>query len=116
MSRDTTLIFKPSFVETPLRIALAMAAVIRSWQELYTILGFPEPNDSEATRTFIITEFISEHPVFDSESYYFRIQLNIHRSAVTVPHFMDVWRRLETMLPPSALAHISVDVIQTSTR
>ena len=91
-----------------------MAAVIRSWQDLYTILGFPEPNDSEETHTFIITDFISEHPVFVAESYYFRIQLNIHRSATRILHFMDVWRRLETILPPSALANISVDVIQTS--
>ena len=95
-----------------------MAAAIRSWRELYTILGYPEPNDTEATLTFIITDFISEHqnPVFDSETYYFRIQLNIHRSAVSAPHFMDVRQRLAIMLPPSALANISVDVLQTSTR
>ena len=106
--------FQSSFVKTPLRIARAMAAVVRSWHDLYTMLGFLKPNDSEETRTFIITDFISEHPVFVSEAYYFRIQLNIHRSATRIPHFMDVWRRLATVLPQSALANLSVDVVQTS--
>ena len=95
-----------------------MASPIRSWRDLYTSLGYPEPNDTEVTRTLIITDFISAHqnPLFDSETYYIRIPLDIHRSAVSVPHFMDVIQRLAIMLPPSALANISVDVLQTTTR
>ena len=36
-----------------------MASPIRSWRELYTILGYPEPDDVELTRTVIITDYIS---------------------------------------------------------
>ena len=95
-----------------------MASPIRSWRDLYTSLGYPEPNDTEETRTLIITDFISGHqnPLFDSEIYHLRIPLDIHRSAVSVPHFMDVTRRLATILPPSALANISVEVLQTVPR
>ena len=95
-----------------------MASPIRSWRDLYTSLGYPEPNDTEETRTLIITDFISGHQnqLFDSEIYYLRIPLDIHRSAVSVPHFMDVMHRLATILPPSALANISVDVLQTVSR
>ena len=95
-----------------------MASPIRSWRELYTILGYPEPNDTEVTRTLIITDFISAHqnPLFASESYYIRIPLDIHRSAVPVPHFMDVMHRLASILPPGAMANISVDLLQTTVR
>ena len=48
-----------------------------------TMLGYLEPNDPEETRSLIITYVISEHPVFVSEAYYFRIQLNIHRSRIS---------------------------------
>ena len=94
-----------------------MASPIRSWRELYTSLGYLEPNDTEATRTVIVTDFISAHhnPLFDSETYYIRITLNIHRSAVPVPHFMEVVQRIRTILPPGAMDHISVDVLQTTT-
>ena len=94
-----------------------MASPIRSWRELYTSLGYQEPNDTESTRTLIITDFITAHqnPLFDSETYYIRIPLDIHRSAVSVPHFMEVVQRLRTILPPGAMAHISVDVLQTTT-
>ena len=95
-----------------------MASPIRSWRELYTILGYPEPNDTEVTRTLIITDFISAHqnPMFAWESHYIRIPLDIHRSAVPVPHFMDVMQRLATILPPGAMANISVDLLQTTVR
>ena len=95
-----------------------MASPIRSWRELYTILGYPEPNDTEVTRTLIITDFISAHrnPLFDSETYYIRIPLDIHRSAVSVPHFMEVVQRLRTILPPGAMSNISVDLLHTSAR
>ena len=95
-----------------------MASPIRSWRELYTILGYPEPDDVDLTRTLIITDYISAHqnPLFDSETYYIRIPLDIHRSSVPVLHFMDVMQRLRTILPPGAMSNISVDLLQTSAR
>ena len=95
-----------------------MASPIRSWRELYTILGYPEPDDVELIRTVIITDYISadQNPLFDSESYYIRIPLDIHRSSVPVLHFQDVMQRLRTILPPGAMSNISVDLLQTSAR
>ena len=95
-----------------------MASPIRSWRELYTILGYPEPDDVDLTRTLIITDYISAHqnPLFDSESYYIRIPLDIHSSSVPVLHFMDVMQRLRTILLPGAMSNISVDLLQTSAR
>ena len=107
-----------NLVGSPLASLLTMASPIRAWRELYTMLGHPEPNDSEATRTLIITDFISAHQnlLFDSETYYIRIPLDIHRSVVPVPHFMDVMQRLATMPPPGAMANISVDLLQNTAR
>ena len=95
-----------------------MASPIRSWRMLYTILGYPEPDEVELTRTVIITEYISAHqdPLFDSESYYIRIPLDMHRSFVPVLHFAEVMHRLRTILPPEAMSNISVELLQVSAR
>ena len=95
-----------------------MASPIRSWRSLYTFLGYPEPDDVELIRTVIITDFISAHQdqLFDSESYFIRIPLDIHRSSVPVQHFQDVMQRLRTILPPGAMLNISVELLQTPAR
>ena len=95
-----------------------MASPIRSWRALYTFLGYPEPDDVELTRTVIITVFIAAHQdqLFDSESYYVRIPLDSHRSSVPVQHSQEVMQRLRTVLPPGAMANISVEILQSPAR
>ena len=84
-----------------------MSSPIRSWSALYNFLGYPEPEDSELTRSVIITYFTAPHQdqVFASESYYVRIL-----------HFVDVMNRLRTIIPPQAMASISVEVLQVRAR
>ena len=95
-----------------------MASPIRSWSALYNLLGYPEPDDAELTRAVIITFFTAPHqdPVFASESHYVRIQLHSHLSAEPVQHFAEVLDRLRTIIPPQAIASISVDVLQVPAR
>ena len=95
-----------------------MASPIRSWSALYSFLGYPVPDDAELTRAVIITFFIAPHqdPVFASESYYVRIPLDSHLSSVPVQHFAEVMHRLRTILPPGAMASISVEVLHVPAR
>ena len=95
-----------------------MASPIRSWSVLYNLLGHPEPDDAELTREVIITFFTAPHqdPVFASESHYVRIQLHSHLSAEPVQHFAEVMNRLRIIIPPQAMASISVDVLQVPAR
>ena len=95
-----------------------MAAPIRTWSALYNVLGYPEPDDPELTRTIIITYFIASHQdqVFASETYFVRIPLHFHRSSETVPHLMEVMSRLRTIISPQAMVSISVEVLHTPAR
>ena len=95
-----------------------MASPIRSWNALYNFLGYPEPDDAELTRAVIITFFTAPHqdPVFASESHYVRILLHSHLSAEPVQHFAEVMNRLRIIIPPQAMASISVDVLQVPAR
>ena len=95
-----------------------MPSLIRSWSALYNFLGYPETEDAELTRAVIITFFTAPHQnqVFASESYYVRILLHSHLSAEQVQHFAEVMNRLRIILPPQAMAGISVDVLQVPTR
>ena len=96
----------------------SMPSPIRSWSALYNLLGHPEPDDAELTRAVIITFFAAPHqdPFFASESYYVRILLHSHLSAEPVQHFAEVMNRLRIILPPQAMAGISVDVLQVPAR
>ena len=96
----------------------SMASPIRSWSSLYNFLGYPEPDDAELTRSVIITFFTAPHqdPVFASESHYVSIQLHSHLITESIQHFAEVLNRLRTIMPPQAMASISVDVLQVPVR
>ena len=95
-----------------------MAAPIRSWSALYSLLGYPEPEDAELTRAVITTFFVAPHQdlAFASESYYIRILLHTHLTAQPVQHFAEVMNRLCIIIPPQSMACISLDVLQVRVR
>ena len=91
---------------------------VRSWNELYRILGYAEADDPELARAAIFTNFVSSHQnaFIDTANFYVNINLHIYLSAVSIPHFGDVTHRLATILPPDAMASLSIEVLQIPAR
>ena len=91
---------------------------VRSWNELYRILGYAEADDPEVARAAIFTNFVSSHQnaLIDTANFYVNINLDTYLSAVSIPHFGDVTHRLATILPPDAMASLSIEVLQIPAR
>ena len=116
----------PTYPLAPVRIQAkfvkpvpAMArSSIRSWNELYRILGYAEADDPELARAAIFTNFVSSHQnaLIDTDNFFVNINLHIYLSAVSIPHFGDVTHRLATILPPDAMASLSMEVLQIPAR
>ena len=89
-------------------------SLIRSWDKLYDLLGYPEAEDPEVACAIIITTFTAPHqnPVIALENFYVNIKLHSHLSAVPVSHFGEVTQRLATILPWATMAGISIEVLQ----
>ena len=93
-------------------------SLVRSWNELYKILGYAEADDPEVARAAIFTNFVSSHQnaLIDTANFYVNINLHTYLSAVSIPHFGDVTHRLATILPPDAMASLSIEVLQIPAR
>ena len=91
---------------------------VRSWNELCRILGYAEADDPELARAAIFTNFVSSHQnaLIDTDNFFVNINLHIYLSAVSIPHFGDVTHRLATILPPDAMASLSIEVLQIPAR
>ena len=91
---------------------------VRSWNELCSILGYAEADESELARSVIFTNFATSHQnaIIASENFYVNINLHTYLSAVLVPHFGEVTQRLATILPREALASLSIEVLQIPAR
>ena len=107
------------FKRSLLKPAFAMArSFVRSWNELYRMIGYAAPEDPELARAAIITNFVSSHlnGLLDTDDFYVNINLHIHLSAISIPHFGDVKRRLAEVLPPVVVAALSIEVLQIPAR
>ena len=91
---------------------------VRSWSELCRMIGYAEANDPELARAAILTNFVSSHlnALMDTDNFYVNINLHIYISTVAIPHFGDVTRRLAEVLPPDAMAPLSIEVLQIPAR
>ena len=100
-----------------MRSAMARSS-IRSWNELYRLVGYAEADDPELARAAIVTNFVSSHqnPLIHMDNFFVNINLHIYLSAVSIPHFGDVTHRLATILPPDAMASLSIEVLQIPAR
>ena len=89
------------------------ASTVRSWDSLYELIGYPEPDDPELACAIIITSFTASHQnrLIASENFYVNIKLHSYFSAVPVPHFGEVTQRLATVLPRETIACLSIDVL-----
>ena len=60
---------------------------VRSWNELYRILGYAEADDPELARAAIFTNFVSSHQnaLIDTDNFFVNINLHIYLSAVSIP-------------------------------
>ena len=90
------------------------ASPVRSWDSLYDLIGYPEPDDPELACAIIITSFTASHQnrLIASENFYVNIKFHSYFSAVPVPHFCEVTQRLATVLPRETMACLSVEVLQ----
>ena len=101
------------------QIRSAMArSFIRSWNELYRLVGYAEADDPESARAAIVTNFVSSHQNPHNLHGYFLVNINLHiyLSAVSIPNFGDVTHRLATILQPDAMASLSIEVLQIPAR
>ena len=82
------------------------------------MIGYAEPEDPELARAAIITNFVSSHLncLLDTDDFYVNINLHIHLSAISIPNFGDVKRRLAEVLPPVVVAALSIEVLQIPAR
>ena len=90
------------------------ASPVRSWDSLYDLIGYPEPDDPELACAIIITYFTASHQnrLIASENFYVNIKLHSYLSAVPVPHFGEVTQRLATVLPRETMACLYIEVLQ----
>ena len=90
------------------------ASPVRTWDRLYNQVGYRGTNDPELACAVIITALTApnQNRLIATEDYYVNIRLHYHLSAVPVPHFAEVMQRLTTVLPPEAMAFISIEVLQ----
>ena len=100
-----------------IRSAMARSS-IRSWNELYRLVGYAEADDPESARAAIVTNFVSSHqnPQIYMDNFFVNINLHIYLSAVSIHYFGDVTHRLATILPPDAMASLSIEVLQIPAR
>ena len=91
---------------------------IRSWNELYRLVGYAEADDPELARAAIVTNFVSSHqnPLIHMDNFFVNINLHIYLSAASIPRFGDVTHRRATILLPDAMASLSIEVLQLPAR
>ena len=87
---------------------------VRTWDRLYSQVGYLGTNDPEAVCAVIITAFTAPHQdrLIATEDRYVNIRLHSHLAAVPVPHFGEVMRRLTTVLQPETMTFITIEVLQ----
>ena len=73
---------------------------VRTRDRLYRQVGYPDTNDPENVCAAIIAAFKALHQdrIIATEDQYVNIRLHSHLSAVQVPHFGEVMRRLTAVL------------------
>ena len=91
---------------------------VRSWNELYSILGYAEADEPELARFVIFTSFATSHQnaIIASENFYVNINLHIYFSSDPIHHFRKVTQRLATILPRETMASLSIEVVQIPAR
>ena len=87
---------------------------VLTWDRLYSQVGYLGTNDPDEACAVIITAFTASHQdrIIATEDRYVNIRLHSHLSAVPVPHFGEVMRRLTTILQPDMMTFISIEVLQ----
>ena len=86
---------------------------VRSWNELYSILGYAEADEPELARSVIFTNSAISHQnaIIAAEIFYVNINLHTYFSADPIPNFGEVTQRLATILPREAFASLSIEVL-----